>query len=299
MSKRLCISLLLLSLLLSGLSSSGHSFSAGSSQAKNHTEPQLALNVADWWNAPVEIKSVKLGEKEVSPGSAIAATDDWARYLSIEAVNKSEKTVSYIAYAIDFKFAGEEKLYRIRLQDGNYYASPGALTAAGGLRVAKGQQHNMRFSDDSWKCQSGLVGKINERKTRIVNVALFVESVGYTDDTLWSFGSHLKRKKGTSLFENVDYRRLSKGNTGPSTKLAKGFLAKGSSASSAPLSGCCIAFMDYMSGSASPVTVVVACSSCPPQAGGGSCPSPAPSKEQNSLTGQGSFGIAMSGFTHC
>lgn len=299
MSKRLCISLILLSLLLSGSGSGVHSSSAGSRQAQHPTDPQLALNITDWWNAPVEIMSVKLGEKEVLPGSAIAATDDWAKYLSIEAVNKSEKTISYIAYAIDFKFRGEDKLYRIRLQDGNFYASQDALTASGGLRVSKGQKHNMRFTDNAWKCHSTLVDKINERKAKIVNVALFVESVGYTDDTLWSFGSHLKRKKGTSVFENVDIRKLSKGNNGPTTKLAKGFLAKGPSASSSPQSGCCIAFMDYTAGMASPVTVIVACSSCPPLAGGGSCPPPAPTKEQNSLSGQGSFGIAMSGFTHC
>ena len=296
MSKRLCISLMLLSLLLSGFSSGVNSSSAGSRQAQN---PQLALNIADWWNAPLEIKSVKLGEKEVLPGSAIAATDDWAKYLSIEGVNKSEKTISYIAYAIDFKVAGEDKLYRIRLQDGNFYASPGALTASGGLRVSKGQQHNMRFTDNAWKCHSTLVDKINERKSRIVNVALFVESVGYTDDTLWSFGSHLKRKQGTSVFENVDDRKLSKRNNGPSAKLAKGFLAKGPSASSNSQSGCCVAFLDYTSGMASPVTIVVACSSCPPQAGGGSCPPPAPTSQQNSLSGQGSFGVAMAGFTHC
>lgn len=299
MSKRLCISLILLSLLLSGSTSGVHSFNAVSRQAQNPKDPQLALNITDWWNAPFEIKSVRLGEKEVLPGSAIEATDDWAKYLSIEAVNKSEKTISYIAYAIDFKVAGEDKLYRIRLQDGNFYASPDALTASGGLRVLKGQKHTMRFSDNAWKCHSTLVEKINERKARIVNVALFVESVGYTDDTLWSFGSHLKRKKGTSVFENVDDRKLSKRNHGRSAKLAKGFLAKGSSASSNPQSGCCIAFLDYTSGMANPVTVIVACSSCPPLAGGGTCPPPAPTSQQNSLSGPGSFGVAMSGFTHC
>ncbi|HXQ74409.1 MAG TPA: hypothetical protein VN844_28140, partial [Pyrinomonadaceae bacterium] len=234
MSKRLCISLILLSLLLSGSGSGVHSSSAGSRQAQTPKDPQLALNITDWWHAPFEIKSVKLGEKEVLPGSAIAATDDWARHLSIEAVNKSEKTISYIAYAIDFRVAGEDKLYRIRLQDGNFYASPDALTASGGLRVLKGQTHNMRFSDNAWKCHSTLIDKINERKTKIVNVSLFVESVGYTDDTLWSFGSHLKRKKGTAVFENVDDRKLSKRNNGQSAKLAKGFLAKGTTASSYP-----------------------------------------------------------------
>ena len=299
MSKCLCISLILLSLLLSGSTSGVHSLSAGSRQAQNPTDPQLALNITDWWNAPFEIKSVKLGDKEVPPGSAITATDDWAKYLSIEGVNKSEKTISYIAYAIDFKVAGEDKLYRIRLQDGNFYASPNALTASDGLRVLKGQKHNMRFTDNAWKCHSTLVDKINERKSKIVNVALFVESVGYTDDTLWSFGSHLKRTKGTLFFENVDYRKLSKGNNGPSAKLAKGFLGKGPSASSYPQAGCCIAFLDYTAGNASPVTVVVSCSSCPPQAGGGNCPQPVPTKEQNSLSGPGSFGVAMSGFTHC
>lgn len=46
----------------------------------------------------------------------------------------------------------------------------------------------------------------DERKSRIVKVELFVESVAFTDDTMWAFGSSLRRIKGTSNFENVDQR---------------------------------------------------------------------------------------------
>ena len=97
------------------------------------------------------------------PGSSFEATDDWAKYLSIEGINKSEKTISYVAYAIDFTIAGENSLYRLRLQDGTFYAFPDALKAPGGLRILKGQTHNMRFTDDAWRCHSNVVGKINER----------------------------------------------------------------------------------------------------------------------------------------
>jgi hypothetical protein len=37
--------------------------------------------------------------------------------------------------------------YRIRLQDGTFYAFPDALTAPGGLRVLKGQKHNLSGDD--------------------------------------------------------------------------------------------------------------------------------------------------------
>jgi len=233
---------------------------------------------------------VRVGDQQVSSGSTILATDDWAKHLSIEAVNKSEKTISYIAYAIDFTIAGEKKLYRMRLQEGNYYASPDGLTAPGGLRILTGQKHNMRFSDNAWSCHSTLVKMINERKSRIVKAELFVESVGFTDDTLWAFGSNLRHIKGTSNFENVEHREISK-------MQAKNH-ARGTSTEPYQ-SGCCVAFLDYTAGQANPVTVVVSCSSCPPGAGGGSCPSPAPTHEQNSLNGQGSFGVAFAGFTHC
>lgn len=282
MSKLLCFSVMLLSILLSSAPSKVHSVN----QAQNSKVPQITLNVPDWWKAPVAINSVHVGEQQVLPGSSILASDDWAKHLSIEAINKSDKTISYIAYAIDFTVAGEKKLYRIRLQDGNNYASPDALTAPGGLRVLTGQKHDMKFSDNAWTCQSVLAGMINERKSKIVKAELFVESVGFTDDTLWAFGSRLRRVKGTSFFENVEHREISK-----RMNHARGSL---------PFqSGCCVPVFDYTSGMANPVTVIYACSSCPPSAGGGSCPGPAPSKEVNSLNGQGTSGLSMLGFTHC
>lgn len=287
MSKLLCFSVLLLSILLSSAPSRVNSMNQSSAQ--NSKDTQLTLNVPDWWKAPVAINSVKIDDQQVLPGSSILATDDWTKHLSIEAINKSEKTISYIAYAIDFTVAGEKKLYRIRLQDGNNYASVDGLTASGGLRVAKGQTHTMSFSDNAWNCHSTLVKMINERKSRIVKAELFVETVGFTDDTLWAFGSRLKRVKGTSNFENVDYHLLSKKQ---SQNHARG-------ASTTPQAGCCVAFLDWMAGDASRASVVVACSSCPPLSGGGSCPSPAPTHQQNSLNGPGDTGVAWVGFTHC
>ena len=282
MSKLLCVSVMLLSILLSSAPSRVRT---GSPHADNSTVPQLTLNIPDWWKAPVTINSVRIGDQQVLPGSSFLATDDWAKHLSIEAINKSDKTISYIAYAIDFTVAGEKKLYRMRLQDGNY-APPDALTAQAGLRVLKGQKHNMWFTDKAWSCHSTLVGMINERRSRVVKVELFVESVGFTDDTMWAFGSNLRRIKGTSNFENVDHREISK-----RLNHARGLLPY--------QSGCCAPVMDYTAGQSSPVTVVQSCSSCPPFAGGGSCPAPAPTRETNSLNGQGSFGIAFVGFTHC
>jgi len=278
MSKLLCFSVMLLSILFSSAPSGMHSVTS--------KDPQLTLITPDWWKAPVTINSVRIGDQQVSSGSSILATDDWTKHLSIEAVNKSDKTISYIAYAIDFTVAGEKKLYRLRLQDGNNYASPNALTAPGGLRVLTGQKHNMKFNDNAWTCQSNLVAMINERKSKIVKAELFVESVGFTDDTLWAFGSRLRRVKGTSFFENVEHREVSK--------------RLNHARSSLPFqSGCCVPVFDYTSGMANPVTVIYACSSCPPSAGGGSCPAPVPSKEVNSLNGQGTSGLSMLGFTHC
>jgi hypothetical protein len=282
MSKLLCFSLILFSILLSSATSNMHSV-----QADNSNVPQLTLNIPDWWKAPVTINSVKIGDQQVLPGSSILATDDWARHLSIDATSKSEKTISYIAYAIDFTVAGEKKIYRMRLQDGNNYASPDALTAPGGLRVLKGQTHNMKFSDNAWSCHTTLTRMINERKSKIVKVELFVESVGFTDDTLWAFGSSLRRIKGTSNFVNIEHPEISN-----RMNHARGV-------STTPQSGCCVAFLDYTTGQSNPTTAVVSCSSCPPGAGGGSCPQPQPTKEVNSLNGQGSTGLAFVGFTHC
>jgi hypothetical protein len=289
-------SLLLLSVLLSSAASKAHSLNVASHQAKNAAAPQLTLDMPDWWNAPVAISKVRLKDQEISPGASIVATDDWPKYLSIEGINKSEKTISYIAYAIDFTIAGEKSLYRVRLQDGNFYASPGALTAPGGLRILKGQKHDIRFTNDARRCPSTLIGEINKRKDKILKVELFVESVGYADDTLWAFGSRLKRNKKTSVFENIEYGNVASKNNSPSTNLAKDFLPKGAAAKSQ--SGCCVVFLVIGPGSANPVTANLACSNCPPSAGGGTCLNPG-MKQVNSLNGRGTSGIQMSGFQHC
>ena len=235
-------------------------------------------------NAPVEISSVRIGDQEVLPGSTIEATDDWARHVSIEGINKTDKTISYISYAIDFTVAGEDKLYRIRLQDGNFYLQPDALTAPDGLRVPKKRKHNIKFSDNAWGCHSTLVANINARKTKITNVELFVETVGFTDDTLWAFGSRLKRNKETSLFENVEFTGGNKNHASPR--------------SPQPFD-CCVVVLNYTSGGAKPVRVQTSCSSCPRSSGGGNCPPPVPIVEVNSLSGQGTSGIMQTGFTHC
>jgi hypothetical protein len=154
----------------------------------------------------------------------------------------------------------------------------------------------MRFTDDSWRCHSTLIGEINKRKDKILKVELFVESVGYADDTLWAFGSRLKRNKKTSVFENIEYGNVASKNNSPSTNLAKDFLPKGAAAKSQ--SGCCVVFLVIGPGSANPVTANLACSNCPPSAGGGTCLNPG-MKQVNSLNGRGTSGIQMSGFQHC
>jgi hypothetical protein len=306
MSARYLGLVMLLSALLLSHSSSVRSSKA---QAQNSTAPRLTLNVTDWWNAPVAINSVRIGDQEVLPGSSIEASGDWVKNLSIEATNKSEKTISYIAYAVDFTIAGEDSLYRFRLQDGTFYSDPEALTAPGGLRVLRRQKHVMRFSDNTWKCHSTLVGMINERRARIVKAELFVETVGFTDDTLWTFGSRLQRNKETSFFEsvegretsllkNVEYGGLAKRKNQLSANLARGFLAKEPSATTLR-AGCCAANPTIRSGQARVVQVLVACSSCPPSAGGGTCSFPPPNKMVNSFNGPGNDGPDQISFSVC
>jgi hypothetical protein len=138
---------------------------------------------------------------------------------------------------------------------------------------------------------------INERKWKITKVELFVESVGFTDDTVWAFGSRLKRNKKTSAFENIEYGHVARKNNWPPTNLAKGFLPKGTAAK--PQSSCCVPAMTYTQGGGNPTPVLTQCGNCPPSGGGGTCPSPAPYGIVNSINGQGSSGISWAGFTQC
>ncbi len=300
MSKGLFFSLLFLLILMSSALLGVHSLNARSRHVQNSKDPQLTLNITDWWNAPVEIKSVRIGEQEVFSGSSIVATDDWTKHLSIEGINKSQKTISYIAYAINFTINGEDSLYRVRLEDGIFYLFPDALTAPGGLRVLKGQKHNMGFRDNN-ACsgQSTLIGAINERKARIAKVELFVETVGYTDETVWSFGSRLKLNKETSYFENVDYPLPSKPKYPLSASLARGFLAKGPSAKSYQPFKCCAITFVVTAGMSNTGPVNMPCSACPPSQGGGDCSCGCYKSVTGITGGQGSSGIGQTAFSGC
>jgi len=301
MTKRLSLSMIVLSisLLLGFTFSRVNSSNARALQVQNSSAPQLKLNIADWWNAPVAIKAVHIENREVLSGSSFEATADWAKHLSIDAISKSEKKISYIAYAIDFTIVGVDSIYRIRLQDGTYYLLPGSLTAPNGLRISKGEMHNTKFTEDDWGRQASLADVINDKRASIVNVDLFVESVGYTDDTVWAFGSNLRRNKATSAFENFEHTSLTQEKTQLLANHASGSAAKATSASSLPLFACCATTMNYTSGMAKAVQVIQSCSACPPSQGGGDCPYPVPTKSVNSLTGNGSDGINQIVFVGC
>jgi hypothetical protein len=86
--------LLLLTILLSSAASKVSSINAVTRQTQHSTDPQITLDIPDWWNAPVKISKVRLKDQEISSGASIVATDDWTKYISIEGVNKSEKTIS-------------------------------------------------------------------------------------------------------------------------------------------------------------------------------------------------------------
>ena len=119
-------SLLLLSvplvIVIASTSSRVHLLSARS-QAQESKAPQTKLNIVDSWNAPVEIKNVRIGDREILSGASIEAVD-WVKQLSIDAINKSGKTISYIGYAVDFTITGEKSLFRVRLQKRDFLPGP-------------------------------------------------------------------------------------------------------------------------------------------------------------------------------
>jgi hypothetical protein len=253
----------------------------------------------DSWNAPVAISKVRIGKQEILPGSSFEAADDWDKDIVIEGINRSEKTISYIAYDLDFTIAGETSLYRVRLQDGLFYLLPDALTSPESLSVSKGQKHESKFVDNALSCQASVTSAVKEKRAKIVKVELFVESVGFKDDTLWSFGSNLTHNKANAVFENLELRRLADEKKALSNHVG-GTAPKMSFTSYEPFK-CCVPVFVYMTvpHGANPISVNQACSSCPPSAGGGSC-FPIPMKNVNSLgSGQGNNIIMMTGFTEC
>lgn len=284
--RRLSLSLflsVLLTVVIESPSSRVHSLEARSPQVQNSNGLRLEVDISDWWNAPVAIKRVRIGDHEVLSGASIEGTDDWVKHLSIDAINKSSKTISYIAYAVDFTIAGEKSLFRVRLQNGTFYLVPDALTAPNGLRIFTGQNHNLSATDSSWECQSTLLDMINARKAKITKVDLFVESVGFTDDTLWLCGANLTHNKAKSVFENLEYSsRMETKDLSVANHTSGIGITRGSEVSQP--AACCAASMSYKEGGGRAVQISVSCGGCP---GGGACNYPPPITTVNGINGPG------------
>lgn len=152
--------------------------------------PRVKLTFFDYQNAPFTITKVLLANKEISSGELILATDDWAKHLIVEGVNKSNKAISYISYALDFTISGEDSLYRLKLDIGEHYFKDGRKSI---VQISKGQKAMTSISDKVWDYSSSIVSKINQKKLQITKAELSLEAVYFEDDRLFTFGSWLKR----------------------------------------------------------------------------------------------------------
>jgi hypothetical protein len=171
--------------------------------AKAASPPQtlLPLQITDYWNAPVQIEKVLVGEQELSPHALLERSDDWIRQLQVIGLNRNAKTIAYVNYALDFKFA-DEKVPRLRY---TFSAGRKFLNAFQGedervLGLAAGQRIQAE-ARKPWDAQSGVRAQIKKNQSQLSAVELFVESVGFEDGTMWMLGSWLKRdNKNPDLF---------------------------------------------------------------------------------------------------
>ncbi len=181
------------------------------SRSLQKLDPEIKLTFFEFPDAPFKTKDALLGERSLISGASFLATDDWVRHLTIEGVNHSKKKVSYLCYALDFTIAGEEIPYRLRLVEGADLIKSDQIGATK-ISIFNGQKYSFSISDFTWEYSAKLISMINNGKVRIEKVELFLESVGFEDDTMWMCGSMLKRSKinpstfgrDESLARNVD-----------------------------------------------------------------------------------------------
>ena len=165
-------------------------------------DPQIKVAFFDYGNAPFTITKVLLASKELSSGELVLGKDGWSKDFVIEGVNKSNKVISYVSYALDFTIIGEDSLYRLKLDAGEHYFNDGRKST---LQIAKGQKAKVSISDKAWDYSSPIISKINQKRLQVTKVELSLEAVYFEDDTLFTFGSWLKRSRSNpNKFIGID-----------------------------------------------------------------------------------------------
>jgi hypothetical protein len=159
----------------------------------------VPFRVAEFKNEPFAIKQVMLGQRLLEKQDSLNLNDNWLQQLVINGKSQTPKEIAYISYGIDFDSAERDGFaYRLKLARGRSVFLASGGQAGDSLRLLQGDQFKINFNAEDWQKNGQIIQQVGKLRGKIAEVSIFVESVAFTDDTMWVLGSWLKRSASDS-----------------------------------------------------------------------------------------------------
>jgi hypothetical protein len=159
---------------------------------------------------PVEIVSIKLNGKNISPEEKIKGDDDWLKGVSFTVKNISDKPIAYVAIALYFKPPnGPARSIGFILSYGVDYSRGLPRSGSSPLPIQPGQTVDLVLTDERYPNFLHILS-LGEMP-RNFEVPYYVDRISFEDDPniIWE-GGYLKRKNPTVLgkFDIVERYKL-------------------------------------------------------------------------------------------
>lgn len=149
-------------------------------------------------DCPVRIRLIKTKKRNITMNREFSDEDDWLQGLSLRAVNRSEKTVTYIGVRLRFRKTKDQTPGMPASFPFDYGFSPLWLKPGDPIPpptiapIAPGAEADIVLSDalhDELKTFLAQTGFFPNHK----RLELDITVVGFSDETMWNLGNWLKR----------------------------------------------------------------------------------------------------------
>jgi hypothetical protein len=150
------------------------------------------------YNCPVKIRLVKTKKRIVRTNEEFSDDDDWLQGLSLRAINRSDKTVTYVGVDLVFRktkdqTAGMPAAFRLNYGSDPLWLEPGDPIPAPTVKpIGPGEEAEIVLTDylhDQLKDYLARTGFFPNH----TNLELDIRVLGFSDETMWNLGKWLKR----------------------------------------------------------------------------------------------------------
>lgn len=180
----------------------------GSTNVKERATLITVQQMPDWTEPPLEIVTVRVGDRDVGIGKYFQASDTWLRDLTVTVRNISQGPIVGFNVGIRFQkdLTGGEVVAPIEIRRGIDY-SMGQLE---GENIALRPGETMEASvGRSWYEHTIFHAKhlANLPDDILNNVSMYLIYAGYGPNNIWLRGNHMHRKDAETFTTDEDYDR--------------------------------------------------------------------------------------------